>query len=77
MRVQLLNPSIYWYSGFHYRMLPPLSLPTLAAVINNAGHYAEAVDLEALQVSPEQLEQVFKAQAGHWPVSVKWYARTR
>jgi len=48
-------------------MLPTLSLPILTAVLNNAGHYCEAVDLEALQVSPDQLEATFKQQAGNWP----------
>ena len=67
MRVQFFNPPIFYYSGFHYRMLPTLSLPILAAVLNNAGHYAETVDLEALGVSPEQLTQVFKGQIGKWP----------
>lgn len=67
MRVQLFNPSIFWYSGLHYRMLPTLSLPILNAVINNAGHYCEAVDLEALEVHPDTLEAVFAQQKAHWP----------
>jgi radical SAM superfamily enzyme YgiQ (UPF0313 family) len=67
MKVQLFNPPIFYYSGFHYRMLPTLSLPILTATINNAGHYCEAVDLEALQISPEQLGAKFKGQKASWP----------
>jgi len=67
MKIQLLNPSVFWYSGVHYRMLPTLSLPILSAVINNAGHYCEAVDLEALGVRPEDLESKFRSQADNWP----------
>jgi len=67
MRVQLFNPSIFWYSGLHYRMLPTLSLPILTAVLNNAGHYCEAVDLEALEVTPDQLGAKFAGQKGSWP----------
>jgi radical SAM superfamily enzyme YgiQ (UPF0313 family) len=48
-------------------MLPTLSLPILTAVINDAGHYCEAVDLEALGVHPDQLFQKFKDQKDNWP----------
>jgi anaerobic magnesium-protoporphyrin IX monomethyl ester cyclase len=67
MKVQLLNPAIFYYSGFHYRMLPTLSLPILTAVINDAGHYCEAVDLEALGVHPDQLYEKYKSQKDSWP----------
>lgn len=68
MRVQLFNPPIFYYSGFHYRMLPTLSLPILCAVINRTRrHYAEAVDLEALAITPDQLRLVFASQKSHWP----------
>jgi len=67
LKVQLLNPSIFWYAGFHYKMLPTLSLPILTAVINDAGHYCEAVDLEALGVHPDQLYEKYASQKGNWP----------
>lgn len=67
MRVQLFNPSVWHYCGFHFRMMPPLSLPILAAVLNQAGHEAEVVDLEALHKSPADLEHAFRQQQEYWP----------
>ena len=67
MKIQLFNPPVWHYAGFHYRMMPPLGLPTIAAVLNNAGHYTETVDLEALQVHPDQLKQAFIDQRGNLP----------
>jgi len=67
VNIQLFNPPIWHYAGFYYRMLPTLSLPTIAAVLNKAGHYAETVDLEALQVHPDTLRDTFKSQADHLP----------
>lgn len=67
MKVQLFNPPVFHYAGFHYRMMPPLGLPTIAAVLNNAGHYAETIDLEALAVSPDMLREAFVKQRESWP----------
>lgn len=67
MNIQLFNPPVFHYAGFHYRMMPALGLPILAAVLNNAGHHTEVVDLEALAVSPDMLRQSFETQRGAWP----------
>jgi len=69
MRIQLFNPPIFYYSGFHYRMLPTLSLPIITATINNSGrgHYCEAVDLEALGITPQELGERFRGQKASWP----------
>jgi anaerobic magnesium-protoporphyrin IX monomethyl ester cyclase len=67
MRIQLLNPPIHHYTGRQYRMMPPINLPTIAALLSAAGHYAEVIDLEALAVTPEQVEQSYKAQRDSWP----------
>jgi len=67
MNIQFFNPPVFHYSGVHYRMLPTISLPTLVAWCNQRGHHAEAVDLEALRVSPEQFLARFSEQKGAWP----------
>ena len=67
MKVQLFNPPVWHYAGFHYRMMPPLGLPILSAVLNGAGHHAEVVDLEALHISPDQLREKFAGQKDAWP----------
>jgi anaerobic magnesium-protoporphyrin IX monomethyl ester cyclase len=67
MKIQLLNPPIHYYTGRQYRMMPPINLPTLAALFSAAGHYAEVIDLEALAVTPEQVEASYKAQRAAWP----------
>jgi anaerobic magnesium-protoporphyrin IX monomethyl ester cyclase len=66
MNIQLFNPPVFYYSGFHYRMLPTMSLPTLSAVFNKAGHHCEVVDLEALQISPDQVRERMTQQKGRW-----------
>ena len=33
MKVQLFNPPVHHYSGVHYKMNPPLSLPIIAAAV--------------------------------------------
>lgn len=76
MRVQLFNPSVWWYQGTHYRMNPPLGLPILASVLHQAGHEAEVVDLEAIQRTPAQLEEAFSRQPGAWPDVVGFTALT-
>lgn len=67
MKIQFFNPPVFHYSGIQYRMLPLLSLPTLTAWFNRRGHQAEAVDLEALGVSPEVFLEKFAAQRDRWP----------
>ncbi len=67
MKIQLLNPPIHHYTGRQYRMMPPINLPTLAALFGAAGHYAEVIDLEALAVHPDQVEASYKAQRDRWP----------
>jgi len=67
MRVQFFNPPVHHYAGIQYRMLPLLSLPTLVAWLNLRGHDAEAVDLEALGVTPESFREKFAAQRDRWP----------
>src|SRR5512139_1115236 len=67
MKIQLLNPPVHHYTGRQYRMMPPISLPTLAALFARAGHYAEVIDLEALAVHPEQVEEKYRAQREAWP----------
>src|SRR3972149_6892899 len=67
MRVQLFNPPVHHYNGLHYRMNPPLGLPIMAAVLNQAGHHCEVVDLEALSVYPEQFVKAFAKQPDRWP----------
>ncbi|MFA6135635.1 MAG: radical SAM protein [Phycisphaerae bacterium] len=70
MKIQFLNPSIYWYSGFQYKMLPPLSLPILSSVFRQAGHEAEVADLEALGIRPEALTVAWRNQRDRWPDAV-------
>ena len=67
MKIQLLNPPVHHYTGRQYRMMPPINLPTIAALLTQAGHYAEVIDLEALAVTPEQVEEKYKAQRDAWP----------
>ena len=67
LKLQFLNPSIYWYSGFQYKMLPPLSLPILSSVFRQAGHEAEVADLEALGVAPDRLARRWAEQRDRWP----------
>lgn len=67
MRVQFFNPPVFHYAGIRYKMLPTLGLPTLVAWLNARGHYAEAVDLEALEVAPAAFEAKFAAQRDRWP----------
>ncbi len=67
MKIQLLNPPVHHYTGRQYRMMPPISLPTLAALFAAAGHYAEVIDLEALAIHPNQVENSYRAQRDNWP----------
>lgn len=66
MNIQLLSPPIFYYSGFNYRMLPTMSLPALSAIFNQAGHHCEVVDLEALQITPDQVKERMIQQKGRW-----------
>lgn len=76
MNVQLFNPPVHYYAGVHYRMLPCISLPIISTILNDAGHYAEVIDLEALQVSPEQLERAYANQPDTWPDVIGFTAKT-
>ena len=67
MRIQFYNPPVHHYAGIRYKMLPPLSLPTLVAWCNLRGHEAEAVDLEAMEVNPDRFLQRFSTQKERWP----------
>lgn len=67
MKIQFLTPPVFHYSGVHYKMLPLLSLPILTAWFRAHGHEAEAVDLEALGVTPQRFEEVWRAQKDRWP----------
>ena len=67
MKIQFFNPPVFHYAGIRYKMLPPISLPTLVAWFNRRGHDAEAVDLEALGVTPEAFRERFAAQRDRWP----------
>jgi len=62
VRVQFYNPPVHHYSGIHYRMNPPLGLPIMAAVLQQAGHVASVWDLEALSISPTKLGKIYAAQ---------------
>lgn len=74
MKVALYNPPVHHYAGVHYKMNPPLGLPILAAVLEEAGHEAGVYDLEALQVTPQQLGASFAAQSDRWPDAVGFTA---
>lgn len=67
MNIQLFSPPVFHYAGFHYRMMPTLGLPTIAAVLNNAGHHCEVVDLEALMITPDAFKQKLIEQRDRWP----------
>lgn len=65
-----MNPPVFHYAGIRYKMLPLLGIPTLAAWLNARGHEAEAVDLEALEVTPAVFAQKFTAQRDRWPDAI-------
>ena len=67
MNIQLFVPPSFYYGDMQFKMLPTLGLPILAAVLNNAGHHTEVVDLEALGVTPRQLRESFRIQQDRWP----------
>jgi radical SAM superfamily enzyme YgiQ (UPF0313 family) len=67
MKIQFFNPPVFYYGDMWFRMLPTMALPILCRVFNDAGHYAEAVDLEALRITPYQLQQKFSEQPEAWP----------
>lgn len=76
MNIHLMNPPVHHYAGVHYRMNPPLGLPIIAAVLQNAGHQARVTDLEALQISPEALAQRFTVQCDDWPDAIGFTVTT-
>jgi radical SAM superfamily enzyme YgiQ (UPF0313 family) len=70
MKVQLYNPPVHHYAGQHYFMNPPLSLPIISAVLNNAGISCEVVDLEAIRINPNALSATYRGQYGNWPDAI-------
>lgn len=67
MKVRLFNPPVHHYGPVQYRMNPALGLPILAAVLDQAGHDAAVIDLEALGVNPQGLGALFIEQHDQWP----------
>lgn len=67
MNIQFFNPPVHHYGGIRYKMLPLIGLPTLAAWFNQRGHYAEVVDLEAMEINPDRFRFSFTAQRDRWP----------
>jgi radical SAM superfamily enzyme YgiQ (UPF0313 family) len=55
MKITLYNPPVFYYTQYNFRVLPMLSLSILAAVLCEAGHDVEVVDLEALQIEPDKM----------------------
>jgi radical SAM superfamily enzyme YgiQ (UPF0313 family) len=51
----------------YFRMLPTMGLPILTRIFNEAGHYAETVDLEALQIHPYRFMERMAEQRSAWP----------
>src|SRR5512146_1186915 len=76
MKVQLFNPPVGYYQGHGYRMNPPLGLPILSAVLRQAGHECEVVDLEALGYTPRRLQEAWERQRDRWPDVVGFTALT-
>lgn len=70
MTIQFFNPPVNHYQGVHYRMNPPLNLPTLVAWLRREGIHAEAVDLEALGYSPQTFASTFASQRSAWPDAI-------
>jgi anaerobic magnesium-protoporphyrin IX monomethyl ester cyclase len=56
MRITLYNPSTFYYTGTRCSALPSLSITILSAVLNNAGHDCQVVDLEALGIKPQDMK---------------------
>jgi len=73
VKIRLYNPPVFYYSNVHYRMNPPLGLPILAAVLDEAGHDVRVIDLEAQMVTPTRLAEAYAdaSRAGiSWPDAV-------
>lgn len=67
MRIQLFCAPSFYYGDCQFRMMPTLGLPILASVLNKAGHHTEVVDLEALMITPQKLQEAFRMQSSRWP----------
>jgi hypothetical protein len=76
VKIRLYNPPVHYYSGVHYRMNPPLGLPIIAAVLDQAGHDVAVTDLEALQVTPDKLAELYAAKPDEWPDAVGFTVTT-
>ena len=70
MRVAFYNAPAFTESALRYRLNPPLAPAILAAIFEQAGHEAEAADLEALGVGPERLARSYAAQRDRWPDAI-------
>lgn len=70
MRVVFYNAPAFTESALRYRLNPPLAPAILAAIFEQAGHEAEATDLEALGVGPERLARAYRAQPDRWPDAI-------
>lgn len=55
MIINLYNPPVHHYAGYHYNSLPIYGLAVLACVLNDAGHDTTVYDLEASKSTPRML----------------------
>jgi radical SAM superfamily enzyme YgiQ (UPF0313 family) len=53
--VTLYNPPSFYYTGHHYRYLPPLALAIFARMLKAEGIGAQVIDLERMRVLPEKI----------------------
>ena len=70
MKAQLFQAPSCYYTGQQYRLNPNVGLPTLSAVLNQAGIATEVYDLEALGILPDKLAEAYKDQEGVQPDAV-------
>lgn len=70
MKVTFYNAQAFTDIARAYRLNPPLAPALLAAVFARAGHTANAMDLEALQVTPQALARAYDKQRDRWPDAV-------
>lgn len=67
MKIQLFNPPVRHYQQIAYAINPPLGPAILCALLRDAGHICEVVDLEALGVAPERFGALLMANADQVP----------
>ena len=61
MRVSLYNPPTHYYTRRELSPLPVLSLAILAGVLNEAGHTAQVIDMDATNMRPEYFDKISSA----------------